>query len=88
MQLTESKLRRLPAVDKDTLHGIGNGLYLRQSATGRLTWLYRTKSLGQTQKRKLGVWPAMSMAAAKAEAAKLVSRGMPDNARTADVVTD
>jgi integrase len=86
--LTESKLRRLPSVDKDTLHGIGDGLYLRQSATGRLTWLFRTKSQGHTQKRKLGVWPAMSMAAAKAEAAKLSHAGMPDNARTKDLAND
>jgi integrase len=87
INVTETALRRLPAVSRETDHGIGGNLYLRQSPTGRLTWFHRSKSAGRINKRKLGVWPAMSLAAARAEAAKLNTTAMPDNTRT-DALAD
>lgn len=86
--ITETALRKLPRVQKDTTHTVGDGLVLRQSPTGRLTWGYRSFKNGQPVKRTLGTWPAMSLVQAKAEAARLNLKAQPATARTADVAAD
>lgn len=82
---TESAIRKLKPVDRDTMHGIGDCLYLRQSPRGKLTWIYRTKTDGQTIKRNLGTFPLVTLTQAKAEAAKLNTRTLPVNTSVAAV---
>ncbi len=82
---TESVIKKLPAVTKDKMHGIGDGLYLRQSPGGRLTWIYRTKVNGQTIKRNLGTFPSVGMAQAKAESAVLNTKTLPANTTVAKI---
>lgn len=88
VHITETALRKLPAVQKDTTHTIGDGLVLRQSPSGRLTWGYRAFKNGQPIKRTIGTWPAMSLVQAKAEAARLNLKAQPATAKTADVADD
>lgn len=88
MSLTETAIRKLATPDADTFMGDGNNLYLRLSPTGRKTWMYRTKMAGKTQKQKLGVWPAMSLAMARAKAADLNTRTLPENAKAESVAQE
>ena len=85
---TESAIKRLPAVAAEKLHTCGDGLYLRQSPKGRLTWVYRAMTRGNPVKRNLGIYPAMSVAQAKAETAKLNLKAQPATVTSADVARD
>lgn len=85
---TETAIKRLPAVTAEKLHTCGDGLYLRQSPTGRLTWVYRAMTRGNPVKRNLGTYPALSMAQAKAETARLNLKAQPATATAADVARD
>lgn len=85
---SETALKRLPAVSAEKLHTCGEGLYLRQSPKGRMTWVYRVMTRGTPIKRNLGTYPAMSMAQAKAETARLNLKAQPATATAADVARD
>lgn len=88
VNLTETAIRKLAAVQKDTLHTLADGLALRQSPSGRLTWVYRAFRNGQPVKRTLGQWPTMSVVQAKAEAARLNLKAQPATATATDVASD
>jgi integrase len=71
--LTEPKIKRLRTEFKERLQIDipGSGLYLRipKSASPSLVksaaWVIRTKRKGKATRRKIGSWPAMSLAAAR-----------------------
>lgn len=71
MALTETKIKALPFPEKDTLVSDGNNLYLRLSPSGRKTWVYLSQTDWVRRKRKLGTWPALNVAQARAKAAML-----------------
>jgi hypothetical protein len=71
--LTEPKIKRLRTELKERLQIDipGSGLYLRmrKSASASLVrgvaWVIRTKREGKATRRKIGSWPAMSLAVAR-----------------------
>lgn len=63
---TDAALRRLPAPAAQRLVPYGQCLYLRHSPTGTKTWIRRSKAGGRWQVQRLGTWPAMSVATARA----------------------
>ena len=78
-QLTEAKIRDLrPKEDAsgpvDVLDGCG--LYLRVYPSGRKTWRVKLRSLGSVRFFSLGVWPAVSL-----EAARRLARSTKENFR-------
>lgn len=85
---TETDIRKLKPVEKEQFYGFGNGLNLRHSAPHRLTWVYRTKVGGKQQKIKLGTWPAMSLASARAAAAALATKPVMDQTRASTVMDE
>ena len=79
MKLTETIVRNLPTPAKDTLDGddATRGLYLRRYASGRRTWLYRTRKGGSWRTENLGEWPGINLASARAKAAALATTTLP-----------
>lgn len=88
MKLTETQIRKLPPVEKDTLVNDGGGLHLRCYASGRKTWLYRTRKGGAWKTQNLGEWPAVSLAAARAKAATLNTTTLPDSMSFGELLQD
>jgi integrase len=80
MRLTETIVRNLPTPTKDTLDGddATTGLYLRRYASGRRTWLYRTRKGGSWRTENLGEWPGINLAQARAKATALSTITLPD----------
>ena len=77
MKLTETKLRELPTPTKTVLisDDLQEILYARHShATGRVTFVYRSRRGGRWEVVTLGRWPDMSLAAARRKAADLSAR--------------
>ncbi|KWR82799.1 hypothetical protein RN01_11735 [Cupriavidus sp. SHE] len=55
------------------------GLYFRHSAaTGKITWVYRTRKGGAWRVEKIGQWPGVSLAAARARATALHDSVIPE----------
>jgi len=81
MRMTETILRNLPPPTKDTLDGDDStrGLYLRRYASGRRTWLYRTRKGGAWRTENLGEWPGINLARARERATALASSTLPDS---------
>lgn len=80
MKLTETIVRNLPTPTKDTLDGddATRGLYLRRYASGRRTWLYRTRKGGAWRTENLGEWPHVNLAHARAKATAMATATLPD----------
>jgi integrase len=67
--LTDTKIRHLKPSPRDRWISDGNKLYLRVRATGGLTWILRRRKQDGGN-RKLGNWPAMTLAQARIAASK------------------
>jgi hypothetical protein len=81
MRLTETVLRSLAAPAQDSIVGddATTGLYFRHSAaTGKITWVYRTRKGGAWRVEKIGQWPGVSLAAARARATALHDSVIPE----------
>lgn len=71
-KLTDKFIRATKGTGKDQFHGDGAGLYLRVTPIGSRTWVYRYKnSDGKTRWFDIGIYPARSLAEARADAAAL-----------------
>ena len=81
MRLTETIVRNLPTPTKDSLDSddATRGLYLRRYASGRRTWLYRTRKGGSWRTENLGEWPGINLAQARAKATALATAALPDS---------
>lgn len=90
MRLTQTSLAALPAPDKNTLisDDAVTGLYVRLSPSGRKTFVYRVRRQNTWTIRKLGVHPAMTLAKARADAAALHTKTLPDSVTLADVLDE
>lgn len=51
-------------------HGDGGGLYLQVTAAGAKSWIFRFALVGRRREMGLGAYPAISLAAAREEAAR------------------
>jgi integrase len=74
MALTDRQVRTIPA----GRHGDGQGLYLEVAASGRRSWLFRFQLNGLRRDMSLGVYPTISLSAARiaaADARKLIAAG-------------
>ena len=64
--LTDKSVRELKPREKgEYMICDGRGLYIRVAPTGRKTWVYRRQGRGQKKVQTLGVWPMMSLYAAR-----------------------
>lgn len=88
MSLTETAIRRLPNPPKEKLLGFDHGLYLRLYPSGRKSWLFRTRKGGSWKTRNLGDWPAVSLAQARAKAAPLAGKVLPESVSFAALLTE
>ena len=71
-KLTDRSIRATKAESKDRFWGDGGGLYLRITPAGSRIWVYRYKnSSGVTHWLDLGIYPAKTLAEARADAAAL-----------------
>ncbi len=71
-KLTDKFIRATKGTGKDQFHGDGAGLYLRVTPIGSRVWVYRYKnSEGKTRWFDIGIYPAKSLAEARADAAAL-----------------
>lgn len=68
-KLTTTQIKSLKPGEKDKRFHDGNGLYLNMRTSGSKTFLYRDRSNGDTYVT-LGVWPALSLAEARADVAQ------------------
>jgi len=73
MKLTETTVKNLKPVTAHKLiaDDAAKGLYLRQSPTGRITWLHRTRKGGSWRVETLGVHPRMTLTQARQMALKM-----------------
>ena len=64
--LTDKMIRELkPRERGEYMVCDGQGLYIRVAPSGRKSWLYRRQGRGVAKVQTLGVWPAMSVYAAR-----------------------
>jgi integrase len=79
----------MPNPDKgDKLVGDERGLYLRLYASGRRTWLFRSRVGGGWKTQNLGEWPGVSLAEARIKASALSGRQLPDAVKFGDLMDE
>ena len=73
--LTDKMIRELkPRERGEYMICDGQGLYIRVAPSGRKSWLYRRQGRGVAKVQTLGVWPAMSVYAARLARDKLADK--------------
>lgn len=89
MPLTETRIKRIPNPAKgDKLIGDERGLYLRAYASGRRTWLFRSRVGGDWRTQNLGEWPSVSLAEARTKASALSGKQLPDTVKFGDLLDE
>ena len=90
MRITETTIKSLKPVTAHKLitDDATKGLYLRQSPTGRLTWLFRTRKGGSWRVETLGVHPAMTLTQARQQALSMGQDGTPDGKTFGDLLDE
>lgn len=70
-KLSDKQIQLAKTTDKDEFLSDGAGLYLRVRTSGQKIWLYRYKVENKTRWFDLGLYPALSLKSARAEAARI-----------------
>ena len=74
-KLSVKRIRSL----QEGAHGDGGGLWLRKSANGKASWIYRYRLYGKQRQMGLGSYPTVSLAKARKDRdqwAEIVERGL------------
>lgn len=72
-RLTDIKIRNARPATHDVLLTDGGCLFLRVRPSGSRGWIVRIKRAGRRRVHTLGAWPDMTIKAARAEAARIVT---------------
>lgn len=87
MPLTDTKIKKLKPLEKQTRHADGEGLSLLLKPNGSKLWRFRYRFVGKQKDIAFGKYPAVSLALARerrAEAKALLARGIDPSAARAE----